>query len=311
MGVFERVTPIYSPSSHQLCVIPMNIKIDWKGFMERSLLAIYAHPDDEAFSTGGTIARYAAEGAEVYLVCATRGEAGEISDPSLATQDNLGQVREDELRCAAETIGVAELIFLDYRDSGMQGTPENEDPRAFINVPEHEVIKQLVGIIRRLQPQVITTFEPNGGYGHPDHIAIHRHAKAAFHIAADPDRFPDQGPAWQANRLFYTTIPRSFFEKMRTQLEEIGVDASEHSIFNDHNLGWPDEQVNAKLDVSDTVASKWEALECHRTQFGPENLFRRLPEEQVKDLMSWEYFALAWPDPEDGTQLTNLFEGLD
>ena len=102
------------------------------------ILAIFAHPDDEAFGTGGTLSRYASTGQEVYLVCATRGEVGEISDPSLASPDNLGTVREDELRCAANTMGIKDLIFLDYRDSGMKGTPDNDHPRALINAPAAE-----------------------------------------------------------------------------------------------------------------------------------------------------------------------------
>ena len=279
-------------------------------FMEHSLLAVYAHPDDEAFSTGGTIARYAAEGIKTFLVCATRGEVGEISDPSLATPETLGQVREGELRCAAETMGVAELIFLNYRDSGMVGTSENQDPRAFINAPADEVIARLVTILRRLRPEVVATFEPNGGYGHPDHIAVHRHTVAAFHAAAQADFHPELGRPWQASRLLYTAIPRSFFIEMRRQLEELGEDTSEFDRFDDTSAGWPDDQIHIHLDVSSTVNSKWEALNCHRTQFGPGNLFRRLPEERVKALMSVEHFSLAWPEPKPGLQLSSLFAGL-
>jgi len=279
--------------------------------MQHSLLAVFAHPDDEAFGTGGTLSRYAAKGYKVCLVCATRGEAGEISDPSFATPENLGQVREQELRCAAETMGISELIFLDYRDSGMAGTPENEDPRAFDNATAEEVVPRLVGIIRHLRPQVIVTFEPNGGYGHPDHKAIHRHTLEAFHAAADAERFPQQGPPWQATRLFYSAIPRSFFIDMRKQLVEMGEDISDYDIFNNSEAGWPDDQVNVHLDVSSTVKDKWDALNCHRTQFGPGNLFRRLPEDKVKKLMSQEYFALAWPKPENCKQLTSLFDGLE
>ncbi|MEW5871878.1 MAG: PIG-L family deacetylase [Chloroflexota bacterium] len=279
--------------------------------MEHSLLAVFAHPDDEAFGTGGTLARYAAEGVQVYLVCATRGEAGEISDPSFATPETLGQVREAELRCAAETMGVAELIFLNYCDSGMAGTTENEDPLAYINAPDEEVIYQLVGIIRRLHPQVVVTFEPNGGYGHPDHIAIHKHCMAAFRAAADPGYSPELGPAWQAQRLFYTAIPRSFFMEMRRQMQELNLDTGDSGFLDDPELGWPDENVHVALDVASTVESKWGALNCHRTQFGPGNLFRRLPEERVKKLMSREYFALAQPEPEPGLRLSSLFEGLE
>ncbi len=279
--------------------------------MEPSLLAVFAHPDDEAFGTGGTIARYAAEGICTYLVCATRGEVGEISDPSLATPETLGDVREGELRCAAETMGIAELIFLGYRDSGMQDTPENDDPRAFINAPAEEVVSRLVEIIRRLRPQVVVTFEPNGGYGHPDHIAIHQHTVAAFHAAADPGQYPRLGEPWQAQRLFYTAIPRSFFLEMRQQLAALGEDTRDFDRFDDPAAGWPDERVNVRLPVRSTVNSKWEALNCHRTQFGPGNLFRRLPEAQVKDLMSVEHFALAWPEAEPGLQLAGLFAGLE
>jgi LmbE family N-acetylglucosaminyl deacetylase len=276
-----------------------------------TILAAFAHPDDEAFGTGGTLSCYADSGTHVVLVCATRGEAGEISDPALATPETLGQVREQELRCAAENMGIAELIFLDYRDSGMAGTPENDDSRAYINAPAEEVVRKLVAVIRRVKPQVVTTFEPNGGYGHPDHIAIHRHTVAAFHTAADPQRYPELGPAWQADRLFYTTIPRSFFIDMRTELEKMGEDTSDFEFLEAEDLGWPDDQVHVTMDVASTVDSKWEALECHRTQFGPGNLFRRLPDDKVKQLMSYEYYALAWPEAEPGMQMPDLFSGLE
>ena len=279
--------------------------------MKNSLLAIFAHPDDEAFGTGGTLSRYAAEGNQVYLVCATRGEVGEISDPSFATPETLGQVREGELRCAAETMGISELIFLDYRDSGMAGTPENQDPRAFVNAPAEEVVSRLVKIIRRLRPQIIATFEPYGGYGHPDHIAIHNHTVKAFHASADDGLFPEHGSAWQAQRLYYTAIPRSFFIEMRQQMQALGIDTSDLDRFDDPKIGWPDEQVNVWMDISSTVHAKWEALSCHRTQFGPGNLFRRLPEERVRRMMSTECFTLAWPDPEPGLRLPGLFAGLD
>jgi N-acetyl-1-D-myo-inositol-2-amino-2-deoxy-alpha-D-glucopyranoside deacetylase len=275
--------------------------------MKHSLLAVFAHPDDEAFGTGGTISRYAAQGVEVTLVCATRGEAGEISDPSYATPETLGEVRENELRCAAETMGVSKLIFLDYRDSGMSGTPENQDPRAFINAPAQEVVSQLVGIIRRIRPRAIVTFEPNGGYGHPDHIAIHRHTVEAFHAAAVSEFRPELGLPWQSRFLYYTAIPRSFFKEMRDQMHALGLDTEELDQFDDPDIGWPDELVNVQLDVSSTVSSKWEALNCHRTQFGPGNLFRRLPEDRVKVLMSQEHFALAWPEPAPGLCLDDLF----
>lgn len=276
-------------------------------YERKTLLAIFAHPDDEAFGTGGTLARYAAEGASIVLVCATRGEAGEIADESQATPETLGDVRENELRCAAGALGISEVIFLDYCDSGMDGTPENDAPQAFVNAPADEVISRLVGIIRRVRPDVVITFEPNGGYGHPDHIAAHRHTVAAFHAAADPARYPEQGDAWQASNLFYTAIPRSFFLEMRDQLEAMGEDTSDFARWEESGAGWPDEQINVTLDVTQKIEAKWTALNCHRTQFGPDNLFRRLPVDMVKRMMSYEHFALAWPNPEPGLQLADLF----
>ena len=279
--------------------------------MNKTLLALFAHPDDEAFGTGGTLSQYAAAGADVTLVCTTRGEVGEIAEGTGATPETLGEVREAELRCAAETVGVRELIFLGYRDSGMAGTAENADPRAYVNAPADEVVSQLVGIIRRVRPQVVITFEPNGSYGHPDHIAIHHHTVAAFHAAADGTRYPEQGPAWQAPRLFYTAIPRSFFLRMRDEMAALGMDTSGFARFEEGGGGgWPDEQVNVVMDVADAVEAKWSALNCHRTQFGPGNLFRRLPEPTVKEMMRREYFALAWPEQELGTRFDDLFTGV-
>ena len=279
--------------------------------MPQTLLALFAHPDDEAFGTGGTLSQYAAAGADVTLVCTTRGEVGEIAEGTGATPETLGEVREAELRCAAETVGVRELIFLGYRDSGMAGTPENADPRAYVNASSDEVVPRLVGIIRRVRPQVVITFEPNGGYGHPDHIAIHHHTVAAFHAAADGARYPEQGPAWQAPRLFYTAIPRSFFLRMRDEMAALGMDTSGFARFEEGGGGgWPDEQVNVVMDVADAVEAKWSALNCHRTQFGPGNLFRRLPEPTVKEMMRREYFALAWPEPEPGARFDDLFDGV-
>jgi LmbE family N-acetylglucosaminyl deacetylase len=243
-------------------------------------------------------------------VCATRGEAGEISDPALATPENLGDVREAELKCAAEAVDASEVILLGYRDSGMAGTPENQDPRAYMNAPDDEVVGRLVGTIRRLRPQVVVTFDPNGGYGHPDHMAVHRHTVEAFHAAGDPARYPDQGAAWQPSRLFYSVWPASLFGEFREQIQALGMDTTEIDEWEESGEGWPDDQIHAVLDVADQVDAKWQALNCHRTQFGPDNLFRRLPEEAAKRMFSLEYFALAWPQPAPDQRLSDLFAGL-
>ena len=115
-----------------------------------SILGVYAHPDDESFGTGGTLAKYASQGAQITLICATRGEAGEISDPSLATPETLARVREEELRSACRVLGISEPLFLGYRDSGMAGTPDNDHPRALCRADSQEVVGRLVALVRRL-----------------------------------------------------------------------------------------------------------------------------------------------------------------
>jgi N-acetyl-1-D-myo-inositol-2-amino-2-deoxy-alpha-D-glucopyranoside deacetylase len=276
--------------------------------MTHSLFAVFAHPDDEAFATGATLAHYAAHGTQATLVCTTNGDVGEIADPALATPDTLWQVRQDELRCASGLLGVHDLVFLNYRDSGMAGTPENDDPRAFANAPAEEVVGRLVGLIRRRQPQVVVTFDPSGGYGHPDHLAAHRHTVAAFHAAGDPAQYPAAGQPWPPARLFYAVTPRSFWQQMVEQMKAAGEDVSGWERDPEEAWGWPDEQVTVALTLPDTVEAKLAALACHATQFGPDNPFRKLPEQTVRELMSHEYFALAWPEPTG--RLADLFEGL-
>jgi LmbE family N-acetylglucosaminyl deacetylase len=260
----------------------------------RSILAIFAHPDDETFCAG-TLARYAADGVDVNLVCATRGEVGEISDPALATPETLAQVREGELQCATRAIGIGEPIFLDYRDSGMAGTPENEHPDAFVNAAVDEVSSKLVRIIRERKPNVVVTFDESGGYGHPDHIAAWRHTHAAVEAAADRERFPEAGEPWEVSRIAYAVFPRSFFVRLRERLIELGEDTSELDEFFEMGLGFDDDQVDTIIDVSGYLRQKFAATDCHRTQFGGDNFFSRVGEDELRRMMSREHFVISWP----------------
>src|SRR5512139_368973 len=150
-----------------------------------TILAVLAHPDDESFGMGGTLAHYARSGCDVYLVCATRGEAGEMDPEHLDGFESIAEKRESELRCAAENLGLKEVFFLPYRDSGMPGSPDNLHPRAQINAPLEEVAGRVVKFIRELKPDVVLTFDPIGGYRHPDHIHIHNATVLAFEKADD------------------------------------------------------------------------------------------------------------------------------
>lgn len=279
-----------------------------------TLLAIFAHPDDEVLATGGTLARYAAEGVRVVLVVATRGEAGEIVRPGIATPETLPQVREEEMRCSARTLGIDELIFLDYRDSGMAGSPDNDHPDAFINAPAHEVVEQLVTIIRRVRPHVVLTFEPYGGYGHPDHIAANRHTLAAVEAAGSEERYPDQGDAWQVGRIFYPMIPDSLFREMKERVAAHGGDTAGYDELIEGRRDAPgavsDDDIHLVLDIAPYIEQKWQSWNCHRTQFGPDSRFRRLPDEEMKELLSKEYYTLARPRPQGPVELDSLFAGL-
>lgn len=281
---------------------------------QRTLLGLYAHPDDEILGPGGTLARYAQQGARVSLVVATRGEAGEIQRPGTATPETLSQVREHEARCSADALGVSDLIFLGYRDSGMVDTVDNDHPDAFSNAPADEVVCRLVAVTRRLRPDIILTFDPHGGYGHPDHVAIHRHAVAAFDAAGDPSRYPEQGDPWRPRRLFYSVLPTALFRQMKERVAARGGDLTGFEELIERRQkqqgNWPDAYINAVVDVTDAIEAKWAAWHCHRTQFGPNSRFRRLPEDQMKQLLSSEYFILGRPTPPPGLHLTGLFQSL-
>jgi len=277
-----------------------------------TLMAVFAHPDDESFGMAGTLARYGSDpDVHVVLVCATRGEAGEISDANLATPDQLGLVREKELRCACRALGIDDLFLLGYRDSGMAGTPENRDSRALAMADIDKVVGQIVAHIRRERPDVVVTFDETGGYGHPDHIAIHHHTKAAFAAAADPERYPEQLAAdldpHQAQKLYYTAIPRRFFRELVEKLKEMEIEIPERYLQRTNEpIGLPDEACTTDVFVEDFWDRKQAAVSCHATQLQPDNFFALLPPDLMRELQAWECFQLAESyvgDDEDGHDL--------
>lgn len=278
--------------------------------MTRSILACFAHPDDESFSVGGTIAHYASLGIPTTLVCTTRGEAGKIADPALATKETLGEVREQELRCAASALGIQDVEILGYRDSGMEGAEDNNNPDAYVMADRDEVVARLVGFIRSLKPEVVITFDPDGAYGHPDHIAIHHHTVAAVAAARDETRYPEAGPVWSPRRLFFTAISKARFTEMRTRLAAMGVDTSAFDREDMPIIGQEDDEIDVTMDVRETVAAKRAALKCHATQFGPDNFMTQLAGDVADDLMSLESFTLWWGTPIPEGDETDLFAGL-
>jgi N-acetyl-1-D-myo-inositol-2-amino-2-deoxy-alpha-D-glucopyranoside deacetylase len=275
------------------------------------LLAIYAHPDDETFGVGGTMARYAERGVPVTMVCATRGEVGEIAPGTAATPETLGQFREQELRDAMAILGVHDVRFLDYRDSGMRGTPENEDRRNLHNANADDVVAALVRIIRERRPDVIATWDESGGYGHPDHVAVHHHATAAFEAAADAGRYRDAGEPWSTAKLFYTAFPMEQFTQLMEQMHLLGIETP--GFADDGEQQQPQDELprvdpNCILDVSEFYDRKMQAMLAHSTQITAEDPFMRLPEELKRQFFGREYFYQAQPRLPAGVVLSDFMD---
>lgn len=275
-----------------------------------ALLGLFAHPDDEELM-GGVYAKAAAEGIRTGLICATRGERGEIASPELATEANLGEVREHELRAACAVLGIKHLWFLGFKDSGMAGTPENEDPEAFIRVNEESALEKIVHIVREFRPTAMVTFDENGAYGHPDHLMIERLSIVAFDAAADPQRFPFAGAPWQPGRLYYAGFPRSAMAnwvEMARRLDPSNMMAQ----LDPSALGIEDSRITNEIDVARWRDLKRRARKMHRTQKSLEDTLVDVPREVLDEFMSKEYYAFVAgrPLPEGDDARRDLFAGL-
>ena len=218
------------------------------------LLALFAHPDDEAFGTGGTLSKYAAEGVAVHLIMATSGEAGQSSDPKLATPETLSQAREQELLNACRAYSINPPHLLRYPDGQM----------TIVN--QKEAVGQVVEIIRRLKPQVMLTFGPDGVYGHYDHLACHRWAVVAFRLAADPEWFPEQVAAGlephTISKLYYRATTQSWIEQIRQNGRgDVMMDGIPFSFF-----GYDDSQVTTKINITAYAHHKQKGILCHASQ---------------------------------------------
>ena len=254
--------------------------------MANTVLVVVAHPDDESFSIGGTIARLTDEGHHVTVVCATRGEAGEISDPALATPETLGEVRERELREAMHALGVDDVRFLDFRDSGMEGTPENDDPRSLLQAEPMEVTMALTAIMQEVYPDVVITWDPSGGYGHPDHIRVHETATEAF--AAYQMR------SGSPVRLYYMALPVHLFAAMQAELQAHGIEFGNERI-RERAASLPRLPVTTEIDIEKYVARKLAAMAAHHSQMQPNLPFDRMSDALRRKVVGTEYFHRAVP----------------
>lgn len=257
------------------------------------LLWILAHPDDEAFGNAGVITWARSQGLRCGLVCATRGEAGEISDPSLADRESLGAVREAELRTAMSHVDLAALRILPFRDSGMAGTEENADPRSLEMATDASVVAFLTFHVRELNPSTVITFGPDGVYGHPDHVKIGRLAKEAVHAAPTPEQ-PGLGVPWQVTSMYYTAAPR---EAIIAASQQEGGPFSSLPPEAVQSLGVPSSEITHWFDMSPYLENKKRVIRSHATQLSHSGPFSDLDQPDAESWLSREQFvriALPW-----------------
>ena len=241
---------------------------------DRTLVFIGAHPDDESFGVGGTLAQYAAAGVKVYYICMTRGEAGDIKVESIRGYDTLADLRMAELQCAADILGLKDIIHLGYRDSGMPGWEDNKHPNALMAAPLEEVAGHLVAVLRRLRPQVVVTFDPIGGYRHPDHIATHNAVVEAFYASGDPARYPETCPPFRPQKLYYHVFPHRWIKLAVKLMPLFGRDPHRFGKNKDVDLvaiAETEFPVNAVIRIRKEAEDKRDrAVACHASQTGGE-----------------------------------------
>jgi len=279
-----------------------------------TILSVLAHPDDETFGMGGTLALYARRGVQVHLVCATRGEAGDVDEIYLQKYASVAERREAELRCAAEKLGLTSVNLLDYRDSGMPGMDANRHPAALINAPQEEVAAEVVRYIRQLRPQVVLTFDPIGGYKHPDHIAIHKATVRAFELAGQAD-YQDGLPPFQPERLFFHVIPKGYLRFAVRVLPLIGKDPTRFGRNGDIDLAdlveSGDFPVHTVINYRPVSAVKDDASLCHASQLPGGASLRRGPMRWAQQLFGQkEHFMQAYPPPHNGHKSHDLFTAI-
>lgn len=270
--------------------------------MPKVILAVLAHPDDESFGLGGTLALYARKGYDTYLVCATRGEAGTLDPEHLNGYKDTAELRTNELMRAAKILGLKEVFFLGYRDSGMPGTDENKHPDAQINHSIEEVAGKVVKYIRELKPEVVITFDPIGGYKHPDHIHIHKATVLAFEKADDPSFHPEAGAPFKPRALYFQVFPRRALRWMVRLMPLFGKDPTKFGTNQDVNLrelAKVDFPVHARVDITSVAEIKREAGSQHASQGGTQ-MRRGWMGFMTKLLGEREEFMRAYPPVTDG-----------
>jgi LmbE family N-acetylglucosaminyl deacetylase len=262
------------------------------------LLAVFPHPDDETLGLGGALAKYGSEGVDTHLVCATRGERGwfDSQGPNPGLQ-GVGRIREAELRCAAGHLGLKEVSCLDYTD----GDVDRADPQ--------EIIRTLSAHIRRIRPQVMVTFGPDGAYGHPDHIALSQFTNAAIVCAADGS-YEDPGglPAFRVSKFYYMVDPQ---ELVAAAIKLFGGISMEVDGVTRRHLAWPDWEITTRFDTRPYMATVYKAMHCHKSQLDGYGPLAGLPVQELEWFFGQATFYRVFSLVNGGRQVeTDLFEGL-
>ncbi len=239
-----------------------------------TLMAIFAHPDDEAFGTGGTLTKYVAEGVDVHLVIATRGEFGQLANPDLDLSQPLSVVREQELRSACQAYGVQHLHLLGYVDG--QTTL----------VPPGEAVYKIVTLMRQIKPQVVLSFGPDGIYGHFDHLAVHRWATAAVELAGDSDRWPQIGSPHHVAKFYHRAMSTAQVERMQ---EDFGRSAVPMDGIPFPFTGYPMSQITTIIDIRDHIETKISGVRCHASQLDPNNPY-------LQEDFDWQANPAFWQE---------------
>jgi len=291
---------------------------------DRRLLLVHAHPDDETIGSGATMAKYVAEGAHVTLITCTLGEEGEIIGDEHAhraahIEDSLGEHREIELANAMARLGVTDHRLLGgagrYRDSGMVGTADNDDPACFWRADLLTAATDLVAVIREIRPHVLITYDDFGGYGHPDHIQAHRVAHYAVTLAASGTFRPDLGEAWDVPKIYWIAFPKSVIRAGIVAMQAMG-ETEGFAAMDPDNLPFAcdDDLISTVINAEDYVDLKMDAMREHATQISVEDGFFALSNNLGSRAMGVEYYRLARGETagarDDLGRETDLFAGL-
>ena len=265
-------------------------------------MGVFAHPDDESFGPGGTLARYSAEGVAVHVIIATDGIAGSVEGSiHLQTHESLAQVRSKELTNAAVALGVTSIWSLPYRDSGMRGSPDNDHPQALMRQPLEHTVNEVLFYLERLRPQVVITHDPWGGYGHPDHIRCCAATTAAFYLAQSPQK------------LYYTAYDKRYTRVMARLMPLWGLNPRALGRNKDINLieisSW-ETPIHAKLNIERYQPAKLAASKAHASQYsGGPTWAQKLPGFLRRRLLMFESFTRAFPAPGAVVE-GDLFQGV-